>query len=454
MFKRKIELDMGLWLKSLSIKRKALLVRGARQVGKTTVIEHFLKAHFDEVLKIDFKKEKSAKAIFAGDLDAKTIVSKMKVRYPHYSFDPERMSIFFDEIQECNGARGSLKSLMQDSRFVVACSGSLLGIAGYNEEGSQEVSVGFEYPITMTSMDFEEYLWAVKTEESTIDILRRSLLEKREIDEFYHDYFRRRFLEYLCLGGMPEVVDAYISSSDIALAHQAKKSILSSYKDDFGKHLNPKGEEVIKSSLLLRINRVYEALPSQLANDRHRFVLSHIDSGNTKADYQDAIQWLIDAGIVMKCENVTALALPLSGFVREGYFKLYYQDVGLLLGSLPFEITSALLTGSSDIGIYKGPIYENYIMSALSKNGHGLYYYRKDTGLEIDFLLQTMDEVILGEVKAKNGNAKSAKTLLKDSANGISHCIKFSSSNLGYDGTYLTLPHYMAFLLGEGFRFQ
>ena len=449
MFKRKIEEKLERWLASLPIKRKALMLRGARQVGKTTVIDAFLKKHFEEIITINFKFEKEKKKLFAGDVDAETLLERLRAAYPSASFDPRKMAFFFDEIQDCNGARAALKPLMEKTDFVIACSGSLLGIAAYNDEGSKEVSVGFEYDLTMHSMDFEEFLWAKGERKEAIDAIRLSFAQKKSLDPYLHAHFSEAFREYLCLGGMPEVIDAYLKTKDLRLAHESKSSILANYRDDFAKHLDKNGREVIKSSLLAKINRVYDSLPGQLASERRRFVLSHLGSNASKESYYDAIEWLLGAGIVKRCQNLSAIQQPLIAYPREGYFKLYFQDVGLLLGALPFYVTSALYNGTDEIGIYKGPIYENFVADTLNKNDLDLFYYRKDTGLEIDFVSEIRGKVVLIEVKSTNGDAKAAKTVLEDANNPAKRCIKITSSNLGDDGVYLTIPHYMAFLLDE-----
>ena len=449
LFYRKIENDLEKWYEGLSRKKKALMVKGPRQVGKTTTISRFLNKHYENVLEINFKANKKAKEIFEGDLDANTIIARLKSRYPDVNFIPGHTVFFFDEIQDCNGARGCLKFLMLDGRYDVACSGSLLGISGYNESGPNEVSVGFEYPLEMHSMDFEEYLLAKGIPNESIEKIRAAFIHHQEIDGFLHGEFSDLFREYLCIGGMPEVVQTYLESRDLFACHKTKTQILSGYEADFAKHLNKAGEEEIKQSLLAKILFVYRSIPAQLASDRGRFVVSHLGKNARRSDYEAAIEWLCDSGLTVLAQNVSSLQKPLSAYAREGYYKIYVQDTGLLLGMLPYYVTDALYSNSNDIGVYKGAIYENIIADALHKDGFDLFYYRKDSGLEIDFVEEFRGDIALIEVKSKNGDAKASRTILNDEGSGVSRCIKFTSSNVGDDGRYYTIPHYMAFLLDE-----
>lgn len=337
--------------------------------------------------------------------------------------------------------------MMEDGRFDVACSGSLLGIAGYNREGSAEVSVGSEYPLEMHSLDFEEFLWAKGIPTDIIDSVKSAFENKTEVDSFVHEEFSKLFREYICLGGMPEVIQTYLDTSDLHEAHLSKSGILDGYRSDFAKHLNENGEEKVDRSLLAKILFVYNSIPSQLASDRGRFVVSHLGKDARRSDYNAAIRWLSDAGLLLLCHNIVSPSLPLDGYKRNGYFKLYFRDFGLFLSMLPYYVTENLYFGNNELGVYSGAIYENVVADALSKNGFMLYYYRKDTGLEIDFIEEYKGEPVLMEVKATNGDTKAARTVISDKSNSVNKVVKITSSNLGYIGTYLTIPHYMAFLL-------
>lgn len=446
-FKRKIELEMQKWKDSLSFKKKALLIKGLRQIGKTTSISEFAKKNFPNVITINFKTEKRLKKAFEGDLDVETLIRNISAMRPDVHFIPYKTVLFFDEIQECSGARSSIKNFMLDGRYDIIASGSLLGIKGYNRSYNGGVPVGFEHTVYMKPMDFEEFLWAKGLSENVLTYLKDCFDKREKIDEPIHEQMLRYFKEYICVGGMPSAVDVYIRSGDFNAVRDEQRDILESYRDDFGKHLDKNENEEIDSALLARINKVVDSLPSQLAKENKKFMYSNIEKKATSMTYEPAIQWLVDYGLVGRCYNLHLLEKPLLGNKRDDIFKLYVMDTGLFIAMLDETASGEILL--YDMGIYKGAVYENIIADAFSKNGKSLYYYSKSSGLEIDFVTEYDRKIRLIEVKSSNGNTKSSKMILNDKIHypQVEGLIKLCSRNISEDNGILTIPHYLAYLI-------
>ena len=447
MFKRKIEKDLELWKNSLEIKKKAFVLKGMRQVGKTTVIKDFASKNYKNVIYINFKVDLNLKQAFSSDLEPTNIIKILNLLRPDFKFVPNKTVIIFDEIQECSGARASIKPFMEDGKYDIIASGSLLGIKGYNKKYQGGVSVGFEHTVYMKSMDFEEYLWAKGVSEDTLKEIYDCFDQKKPINNIIHRKMLDYFKEYICIGGMPAVVDAFLKTNSFIYARNEQRDLLNAFKDDFAKHLNEYEEEVVDSSLLARINKVYDSIPSQLAKENKKFTYSKLEKKATSQKYDPAIEWLYDYGLVEYCYNLSNLDFPLQGNKIYNIFKLYLTDTGLFVSMLDDDSMSNILLGN--MGIYKGIIYENIIADAFIKNNIPLYYFSKDSGLEIDFIISYKMNVTLIEVKATNGNTKSSKVVLKDKVKypNVNYLIKLCESNITNTDNTLTIPYYMAFLI-------
>ena len=446
-FKRKIIEEFNAWKESLKTKKKALLVKGLRQVGKSYIVEKFASSNYDNVIKIDFKKEPSMKMCFATDLNVDTLITNISANKPGTLFIPYKTVLIFDEIQECSGARASIKSFMEDGRFDIIAIGSLLGIKGYNSKYSGGVSVGFEHTVYMKSMDFEEFLWAIGINNEIINYVKNCFKEKTEVNLAVHQAFTRYYREYICVGGLPAIVKKFVETKDMNQVRREQIDLIEEYKDDFAKHLDENEHEKVDEVLLAQINRVFESLPSQLAKENKKFMVSKIDKRGTMEKYSSAIQWLVDYGLIERCYNLTIPELPLEGNKIDNIFKLFFTDTGLLVALLDEGTAGHILSG--DIGIYKGAIYEQSFADAYLKNRKKLYYFSKDTGLEIDFISQTFDEVVLVEVKAKDGRTKAASEVLtnNDKYKDVKKLIRLKDSNVGSTTNIDTFPSYMSFLL-------
>ena len=445
MFRRKIVSELESW-KSDTGKKKALVIKGLRQIGKTYTVKAFAEENYENVVYIDFKKNISAKQAFNNDLVVDRIVLDLSAMIPDAHFVPGKTCIIFDEVQECSGARASIKSFMEDGRYDIICTGSLLGIKGYNKKSGKGIPVGFERTVYMKPMDFEEFLWAKGISEEVIEYIKECYRSRTPIRDAVHTAMLRYFREYICVGGLPYIVDRFIETNDMNTVYQEQKDILEEYKDDFGKHLNENEEEVVDLTLLARINRVFDSIPTQLAKENKKFVYAQLEKKGRSEHYQAAIQWLYDAGLVNICYNLSAIDEPLEGNKLDNIFKLYMQDSGLFIAMLGKGSAGKILNG--EMGIYKGAVYENIIADCFSKQDRPLFYFHKDSGLEIDFVTKENDEVTLIEVKATTGNIKSAKTILnKKDIYHAKKCIKLSENNIGIADDIITIPYYLAFMM-------
>lgn len=455
MFRRKIEKELESWKESLSLKRKAFVLKGLRQVGKTKSITEFAKKHYEHVVLINFKLEPSLKAAFNGDLNVDTIIANISALKADAIFVAHKTVLVLDEIQECSGARAAIKSFVEnDDRFDVIASGSLLGIKGYNQKYHGGSAVGYEHTAYLKPMDFEEFLWAKGIGDEIIDYLKDCFNKRLPIRKPIHDALSRYFREYLCVGGMPAVVNTFIKTNDMNQVRREQLDILESYKDDYGKHLDENENEKTDSTLLLKINKVFDSIPSQLSKENKKFMYSQLGKKSTSAQFNPAIQWLVDYGLINLCYNLQTLELPLSGNKISECFKIYTADTGLFVAMLDKETSGDILLG--DLGQYKGAIFENIIADAFNKMNKELYYFSKDSGLEIDFVTRYNKKLTLVEVKATNGNTKSSKTVLenKDKYPMVEQLIKLTEQNISYvEDTYgnskILIPHYLAFCLEE-----
>ena len=426
--------------------KKALNVKGLRQVGKTTSVRAFAQENYENVVYVNFKSNNSAKRIFDDDLIIDRITTDLSALLTDARFVPYKTVIIFDEIQECANARSSIKEFVEDGRYDVIGTGSMLEIKGYNRKKTKGVPVGFEKTVYMKPMDFEEFLWAKGIRQNVIDYLKGSYRTLTGISETTHRAMIRYFKEYICVGGMPRVVNVFVSSNDMNAVYDEQRDLIEEYKDDFGKHLDENEQEETNMVLLTRINNVFDSIPAQLAKENKKFVFSAMSKKGRSSEYMPAIQWLKDYGLVNICYNLSTIDRPLEGYKIDNIFKLYFVDSGLFVSMLERGTASKIL--NDNLNIYKGAIYENIIADAFSKNGMPLYYFHKDSGLEIDFVSVINDLLSIVEVKARTGNSKSAKTVLNDKIRyNADNMIKLGEYNIGVKDNMITLPFYLSFLL-------
>lgn len=444
MYKRKIEQTLNQWKAKKG--HKPLVIKGCRQCGKTSSVMDFANKNYSNVICLNFHEHREYRTFFAGALDVDTLTLTISAGIRGARFIPEDTCIVLDEVQECPNARASLKFFKLDGRFDVICTGSLLGVNCYRtkeeqeEEDNASVPVGFEQIVTMYPMDFEEWLWANGIEQQHIDYLRNCLLNETPVNEGIHQRMRELLLRYVVVGGMPEAVTAFIDTNNMNDVLEVQHGIIETYKADMLKYARQEDKP--------RIRECFESIPTQLAKENKKFQYSVIRKGARSSQYTGSLQWIEDAGIIHRCHNVSITELPLDGNALPEVFKVYMTDIGLLISMLEDGTAWSILQG--DLLGYKGAIFENLVADILGKMGRKLYYFQKDGGLELDFLIRYKGECYPLECKARSGNAKSLQTVLKHPEHyHIKNALKVGDYNVGRNGQLLTLPFYMLFLLTE-----
>ena len=294
----------------------------------------------------------------------------------------------------------------------------------------------------MKPMDFEEFLWANSINQSIIDNLKQCIEKHTPVNSFIHQKMLDLFNRYICIGGMPEVVNAYVKSNDFNEVRKIQKRILKSFEADFGTHLNDNNEIVVDDKAKAKIIATFKSIPNQLAKDNQKFQYSVIMKSAKGRDYKTAIEWLEDYGLISCCYNLTLPELPFDSFIIPNYFKIYTTDSGLFIAMLDDDTPDLII--NNKLKIAKGAIYENIVADAFSKLGKKLYFYHKQSGLEIDFITNLHKEAVLVEVKAKSGNTKASKEILENKGKyQINKLIKLTSQNIGYSENIFTYPYYL-----------
>jgi len=432
MLKRKIDYVLMQWKNRDN--KKALLIKGARQVGKSTSIQIFGKANYKSFIELNFEKNPEYKEIFAESLDADSIIINMSALGLGPFIEKESL-IFFDEIQSCPKARTAIKFLVQDGRFDYIESGSLLGI---NHNDVSSYPVGFEEQHYMHPLDFEEFLWAKNVNEEVINLLKKHFVNQKSIPSAIHKAMMRYFREYVIVGGMPSVVSAFIKTSNISEVLREQKDIINSYREDVKKY---SGKEKLK------VQEVFDSIPEQLNKKNKRYFLSMLSKEPKMRTYEDSIMWLIDASIAIPSFNISSIELPLTLNEKRNLFKIYMFDTGLLT-SMSYEgIQFEVLNG--DIEINEGSIIENALASAFFKNGIQLRYYdrKKPTSMELDFVLQIGKQIRIIESKSGIDFFKhpSLSRIIKEK--DVENPIVFCINNIKMENDILYLPYYLSFLI-------
>ncbi len=422
-------------------KKECLLVKGARQVGKTYLIREFAKNEYESFVEINFHEQKSLKVIFDGDKTAEEIYKRITANIPGVKLMPGKTLVFLDEIQKCANARTALKFLAEDGRFDVIASGSLLGLS-YGKDDDNEIEpvesipVGYEKSVMMYSMDFEEFLWAYGYDDETIAYLKGFYEAKEKIPFEICEKFETLLREFLVVGGMPEVVASFAEFKDFTKVQEIQDKILAAYADDISQHA--KGAEKVK------VRKCYDSIPRQLARENKKFKYSELEHKATARKFGDSVQWLRDANMAYMCYNTTIPTLPLKAYEKENEFKLYIADTGLLLALFGFATKQALLNGTLK-GFAKGGIYENFVAETLVKNGYTLHYYKQGDSSELEFVIEKDGEVIPIEVKAGNSPTKSLDSFIEEFTPSIA--IKLVGGNVGIADKKFTIPHFLAMFI-------
>ncbi len=438
MLKRKMEQKLTDWKNTEN--HKPLIIKGCRQCGKTFSVLDFAKKNYKHVVYLNFFENPDYASVFSGSLEVDTIVMMLSALLGSKAvFESGHTVLILDEIQECPEARTALKFFRMDGRYDVIGTGSLLGVKGYGKE-PKSIPVGSETVIDMYPLDFEEFLWANGIAAPVIDMLRHCLQEEIPVPEALHNRMKQLLLQYAVVGGMPDAVQTFVDTKQMDAVLQIQRDIVRSYEDDMVKYAERKDKSKIKEC--------FQSIPRQLSKENKKFQYSVVKKGSTSSKYVGSLQWIEDAGIIVRAYNLSITELPLDGNAEEDVFKVYMRDCGLFVSMLEdgtqFDILSRNLHG------YKGAIFENLIADIFGKMGRRLYYFHKDSGLEVDFVIRYQGECTLVEVKAATGNTKSTKTILRHPEKyHVYHAIKLGDYNVGRTEQILTLPLYMAFLLTE-----
>lgn len=435
MLKRKIDKYLTDWKNRPD--RKPLIIKGARQIGKTRSVEWFAGQNYASVIEINFIEQKKYREIFNDGFEVNAILKNISLLNPELKFIPGDTIFFFDELQACPNCATSLKFFKLDGRFDVICSGSLMGIS-YNEIESN--SVGYKEDYEMHSMDFEEFLWAMGyNDEFTADLLSH-MLDVRPLSELQMDTLMSLFRDYVIIGGMPEVVSTYVRNKNFSGTLDIQRQLLKDYEEDITKYVEGLDKAKVKA--------VYNHISTFLAKENKRFQITKIARNARNRDYMGCVEWLADAGVVNVCYCLNQPELPLKGNYDPKMYKIYFKDTGLLIASLDEEAQEDL-RANRNLGTYKGAIYENIVGDMLVKQGYRLFYYHSDRpALEMDFFIRDADSLIPVEVKTNDGATASLNRLLNDDKyNDVKYGIKLGYRNIGFNGKFYTFPYFLTFLL-------
>ena len=433
--KRKIDALLDAW--KARPDRKPILLKGARQVGKTEAIRAFAARHYQSFIEINFALQPQFKQIVADGYEVASIIKRVSALNPSAVFPEGQTLIFFDEIQEFPDIATSFKSFKTDGRFDVVSSGSMLGVQ-YKHISS--IPVGFKENLDLESMDFEEFLWAAGYEQSFVDDIYARIVGLKSLDEGLLSLLDGLFMDYCTLGGMPEIVSGFFAKGTFEGVLAAQRQLMIDYRGDVRKYAVGVDQT--------RILNVLDHIAPQLGRDNKKFQISRVDKDARFKDYRGCVEWLKGAGIIRVCSALSFPELPIKGNVDETRYKIYLADTGLLLSQLDDE-SQADFRANRNLNTYKGGLYENIVAEALAKRGADLAYYkREDSTLEMEFFMRAAESLVPIEVKAGSARAKSLSTMImSEHYPDITWGIKLKKGNVGFENDILTLPQWSAFLL-------
>lgn len=415
-------------------------------MGKTMSIRHFAQQHYKHVVEINFLLQSQFQGIFEDGYEVDSIIKNISLLNPRLDIKPGETLLFFDELQACPDCATSLKSFKQDGRYDVICSGSLMGVYYQQIESN---SVGFKEDYLMHSMDFEEFLWANGYDNRLIDDLYHHMANVKPLSSIMMHRMTELFRNYMVIGGMPEVVNTFVTQNNFNNTLSLQRQLLLDYEEDITKYALGMEKGKVLS--------VYRHISTFLAQENKRFQITKLSPTARNRAYIGAIEWLNNAGIINVCYCLHELALPLRGNYDSKLYKVYYRDSGLLIASLDEEAQDDLRR-NRNFSTYKGAIYENIVADMLVKQGYDLYYYRNDrSSIEMDFFVRSANHLWPVEVKASNTASASLKKLTDPSSKAhpdIKNGIKLCASNIGFNGQFYTFPYFLTFLLKRWLREQ
>lgn len=438
--RRKVDDYLVKWKNSDN--KMPLIIKGARQIGKTESIRNFALNNYKSFIEINFALENRYDDIFDDGYRVEDIVRNISFKNNDFDFIENDTLIFFDELQECSKCATCLKSFREDGRYDVICSGSLMGI-NYKEIESN--SVGNKIDYIMYSLDFEEFLWAKGYNDNHIEDIYTYMREVRPLPNAMLNALFTAFKDYMVVGGMPAIVSEFIKNNNFSGILNMQKQILLDYEEDITKYANGLDQAKILS--------VYRKIPIFLGKDNKKFQISKIERGARNREYVGTIDWLKNAGIINICYGLSELSLPLRGNYNPDVYRLYFGDTGLLIGSLDTEAQNDLRF-NKNFNTYKGAIYENVVADMLVKAGYDLFFYKNERGtIEMDFFIRDTETLIPLEVKAIDGATKSLNSLIgNNKKSDIKYGIKLGYKNIGFNDRFYTFPYFLVFLLRRFLR--
>lgn len=432
MIYRKIVRELENWNALRS--KEALLIDGARQVGKTFIVREFARQHFKSVVELNFLKNKKLKKLFAEVADEQEVLTRLSA-VAGAELIPKETLVFFDEIQECPEAVTYIKFLVDEGSYRYVLSGSLLGV---ELKDIRSVPVGYLRELTMYPVDFEEFVRAMGLPDMVLDHVKSRFREVKPVDPVVNDRMRKLLALYLVVGGMPAAVQAYLDTHNIADVVKVQKGILVEYRKDAAKY---------DKKHKLQIHRVIALMPEELSKKNKRFFMSDLKNGGRYERMQGNFVWLKESGIGLPCTAVDDPKVPLRLSQDSGFFKLFANDVGLLAAMYMDGIQFRILSGETNIN--EGAIYENFVAQELKAHGFDLHYFVSECIGEVDFIIQLDGESVPLEAKSGRHYKTHAALdrLLGNDGYGIRRSVVLSDYNVSREGKIDYLPAYMVMFL-------
>lgn len=417
---------------------QALLVCGARQVGKTYLIREFARNHWDYVMEINFFENTEAARAVDGATNSRQLFARLS-SFADVPMVPGKTVLFLDEIQECKEAVTAIKFLMERKDFDYILSGSMLGVELKNIASAP---VGYLSTVTMYPLDLEEYAWANHVPDELIAEIQDCFANRRSVDEFIHTRFLELFWRYLISGGMPDPVQAFVETDNVTQVRLLQEAIVEQYRYDISKYAQDRARVV---------RRIFDLMPSEISRQDKRFIVRDVEGDSHFDRYDNDFLWLADANVALPSYNVNEPRYPLIANLEASRFKLFSSDVGLLTYQCGMDIVRHLAAGRTDINF--GALYENAVAQELACHRFDLLYFKNRTIGELDFVVQSGNRVVPLEVKSgKSYKRHSALTKTLNTANyGISEAIVLHEGNVEQSGMVSYLPTYMAMCLKPGF---
>lgn len=449
-FKRKIYDELIKWKNDSN--RVPLIIHGLRQVGKSYIVNKFAHENYENVIVYDFRHNKSLRKIFDGDLDVDTIIRNSMPYFLNENFVPDETILIFEEIGDCPFARTALKSFALDKRYDVIATGSLLGVLNYRRKEKIDIPTGYEKIIEMTSLDFEEFLRAIGVNEKNIEVLKDFSKKREEIPEPLAEFYKEALKKYIVIGGMPGSIKEFLNTNNYLNSRKYLENLIVDYRGDFGRFINSKNEEEIDYRLQSQLNLIFDSIPAQLAREKDttKFKYSEVKKGGRSNEFEEPFEWLEKAGLVLRCFNLKAIERPLEANSDKTYFKAFIADIGLLMAMYPLFVIQDFL--KDELDSRKGAIFENLAAVMIKKNDFPLYYFSNGTQhLEIDFIIEGADGIILLEEKSTNGKMAASRSVMEGKTPfKVKECYKIINSNFGKGNFYTSIPQYaFSFLLEE-----